>query len=93
MQQKNPTRRVIRVGERVMTGVLCPSCPAWQETVIFPEADLAEHMTRGHCAVESRQKQFARYHNRGAGRPHGSKSTMSMSSTGVTYKKGIRGPR
>jgi hypothetical protein len=84
-------RRIIHVGERVVTGVVCPACPPWTETVIFPESGLEAHMTRGHGVMESGQKKFARYHH--AGRPRGSKSRTAMSSTGVTYKRGIRGAR
>lgn len=84
------SRRVIRVGDRVVTGVVCPRCV--MATVVFPESVLDTHLER-HQARESGAANFARYHNRSAGRPVGSKSKMSMSSTGVIHRRGIRGSR
>ena len=102
MQQKNAgsslnglnarraQRRVIRVGAVAMTGVVCPDCPAWQETVIYPESGLEAHQERAHGEQASGAKTFARYHNCGAGRPRGAKSRSPMSSTGVEKSAAVR---
>lgn len=83
-----PPRRVITVGGRQVTGVLCPSCFA--PTVIFPESVLGPHLER-HAAQRAVARQ---YYNKGAGgRTRGARNTQSMSSTGVEKSAVIRNPR
>jgi hypothetical protein len=80
-QRPRYQRREIRVGKRVVRGVVCPLCilPA----VIFPPSDLETHIARhGQAAPAPRYRR---------GRPPGSVNRKQMSSTGVENKRGIRG--
>jgi hypothetical protein len=88
--------RKIRVGERVVTGIVCPVCivPA----VIYPETIFDGHIERQH------PKEWAEAHGNAqaaapigyrpnihkGGRPPGSKNQKQMSSTGVQKKRAIR---
>lgn len=85
MQEKKPRRRVIRVGSRVLTGLICPRCI--QRTVIFPESALEPHIARHNAAPEP----VARY--RGGRTPGALNRYGSMSSTGVEKKRGIKTSR
>lgn len=79
--QRRIVRRQIRVGERVVTGAVCPVCV--MATVIYPETALD-----GHLAHHVMGEHAVRYRR---GRPPGSRNIKQMSSTGVSYKRGIRG--
>lgn len=80
-------RRVIHVDGRTLTGVVCPTCPPWQTTVIFPESSLDAHLSR-HGAPRQAGEPVARYRR---GRPPGSVNRNGqMSSTGVIHKRGIK---
>jgi hypothetical protein len=80
-------RREIRVGERVVTGLVCPRCIL--PVVIFPPADLEAHLENHELRHEPRQPQ-ARYRR---GRPPGVANRKQMSSTGVANKTNIQGAR
>ena len=75
-------RRKIHIGDRTVTGEVCPSCVC--PTVIYPESNMAAHFA-GHDVGAPK---ITRHHH--GGRPVGSKSRLSMSSTGVEQRINIK---
>lgn len=93
MEDRTTTRRKIRIGEQVVSAIVCELCP--QRPAIWPASAFAAHVVRHNHADEVSQSLYVappevRYRG---GRGTGTRNRRQMSSTGVIKRKAIRHSR